>query len=306
METDILIFHSIQDFYKSIDIWEPESSEFDCHRYELSMNKVKRKMLPYRNMFYQISLFKFGVQDIKVNSKSYTMDEGTLFFSASGNVQSWEIVDDLEGFVMFFSSTFLSSSIVNSRILENFPFFGVDSNISIKLNGEQFAKLSSIYNEILEELSGNYFGKWEIIRSLLLLIMHQSSRIYYSKDESEPDIADSQRYIVKKFQALLSQHYEQLYLGREVSLKIASDYASELFIHPNYLNQVTKKVLGKTASSLIKEKTIHEAKVLLYQTDFSISEIAYKLGFETNTYFSRFFKKETGKTPSEYKNSPNL
>lgn len=305
-KSDIIIFQTINELYNAIDIWEPESADFDCHRYEISMNKVRRSMLPYRNMFYQISLFKQGLQETIVNERSYALDEGTIFFSASGNVQSWEIREDLTGFVMFFSSEFLSSSVLNSRILENFPFFGVDSNIAIKLNSKQFTKLSNIYNEILEEISGDYSGKWEIIHSLLLLIMHQSSKIYYSKNDSEPDVVDSQGYIVNEFQTLLSQHYEQLYLGERIALKIVIDYASDLYIHPNYLNQVTKKVLGKTASSVIKEKTIHEAKILLYQTDFSIAEIAYKLGFETNTYFSRFFKKETGQTPSEYKKSKNI
>jgi AraC-like DNA-binding protein len=70
-----------------------------------------------------------------------------------------------------------------------------------------------------------------------------------------------------------------------------------LHVHVNYLNSAVKKVTGKPTTGHIADRIISEAKALLQHTDWSISEIAYALGFEYPTYFNNFFKKKTGEIP---------
>ena len=78
--------------------------------------------------------------------------------------------------------------------------------------------------------------------------------------------------------------------------------APELHLSPKYLRDLLKQETGKTALELIHLYIISEAKNLLVAGDRSVSEIAYKLGFENPPYFFRLFKKEVGVSPKEYIN----
>jgi AraC-like DNA-binding protein len=72
-------------------------------------------------------------------------------------------------------------------------------------------------------------------------------------------------------------------------------------ISPNYLNQICKKIVGKTASQLLYERLLVEAQRLLTHTTQSVKEIGYLLGFDDPSYFVRFFRKQAGQTPAEFR-----
>lgn len=80
-------------------------------------------------------------------------------------------------------------------------------------------------------------------------------------------------------------------------------YAALLGVTPNYLNVLTRKHWGKSALNLINDRVILEVKRLLLRTDYDISEIAYRVGFNELSYFSRFFKRNTGMTPLQFRNT---
>jgi AraC family transcriptional regulator, transcriptional activator of pobA len=87
-----------------------------------------------------------------------------------------------------------------------------------------------------------------------------------------------------------------------LGLRTAKDYAGRLAIHSNHLNKVLKENTGKTTTEHISNRLVQEAKILLRQTDWNISEIAYSLGFEQLSHFSNFFKKQTSLSPVEIRN----
>ena len=73
--------------------------------------------------------------------------------------------------------------------------------------------------------------------------------------------------------------------------------ADRLAVHVNHLNKILKDNTGKTTTELISSRVIQEAKILLKQTNWNVSEISYSLGFEEVSHFSNFFKKQTSLTP---------
>lgn len=83
------------------------------------------------------------------------------------------------------------------------------------------------------------------------------------------------------------------------------EYAEQLGVSPNYLNVLVRKHWGKSALSLINERVILEIKRKLLRTEKGISEIAYELGFDELSYFSRFFKRHTGMTPVAFREKMN-
>jgi AraC family transcriptional regulator, transcriptional activator of pobA len=100
---------------------------------------------------------------------------------------------------------------------------------------------------------------------------------------------NGQRYhIASRFKQLVKKNYKDV--------KQVQQYAERLNITPLYLNEVVKEITGFTASYWIQQEIILEAKRLLYYTVLDVKQIAYELGYEDHTYFSRFFKKNTGMT----------
>lgn len=123
-----------------------------------------------------------------------------------------------------------------------------------------------------------------------------------------PEMQDSNQYeshpnasqrITELFIELLDRQFPVDYPNAILSLRTPADYANRLSVHVNHLNKVVKEITGKTTSEMIAERIIKECTQHLLHTNLSISEIAYSLGFETVSYFSKFYRKHTGKSPSE-------
>ena len=84
-------------------------------------------------------------------------------------------------------------------------------------------------------------------------------------------------------------------------LKTPKKYASTLGVHVNHLNRVLKENTGKTTGEIIASRINQEAKALLKQTQWNVSEIAFTLGFEEIAHFSNFFKKHNKQSPVVYR-----
>jgi AraC-like DNA-binding protein len=99
--------------------------------------------------------------------------------------------------------------------------------------------------------------------------------------------------LVKRFFHLVEENHQ-----KNLSL---SDYSGMIGVTPNHLTQTVKLLTGKTSSQIIKAKQLLEIKRLLVHTNLSVSEIANQLNFEDQSYFTKFFKRETGITPIQYR-----
>ncbi|REA57413.1 AraC family transcriptional regulator [Dyadobacter luteus] len=91
--------------------------------------------------------------------------------------------------------------------------------------------------------------------------------------------------------------------GGSIQFRFASDFAEHLNVHVNHLNRVVKEVSSKTTTHHIADRLLNEAKLLLRQTTWSVSEIAYALGFSEVTYFNNFFKKHLHTNPVKFRNT---
>ena len=98
---------------------------------------------------------------------------------------------------------------------------------------------------------------------------------------------------IRSFQQLIDKHY--------TSIRLPKEYADLLYITPNHLNALCQEMLGKSAGDLIRNRVILEAKRLLTNADLSITQIADELNFKDDSYFNRFFKKDVGMTPDEFR-----
>jgi AraC-like DNA-binding protein len=99
---------------------------------------------------------------------------------------------------------------------------------------------------------------------------------------------------MKKFGNLLDKHFKEI--------KYPKDYAQMMHLSEKHLNRICKTSVGKTTSEVIIDRIVVEAKRMLVFSGFTVSQIAAELGYSNNSYFFRWFKKRTGKTPLEFMN----
>jgi AraC family transcriptional activator of pobA len=158
----------------------------------------------------------------------------------------------------------------------------------------------SLYHKMEKEYHNNpdEFSK-SIILSHLDSILKYAQRFYKRQFIDRKPLSG---VTITKFNEYLDEYFEKG-IVTEKGLPTVNYMASKLNISTKYLSDILKQETGKTALELIHLYVISEAKNLLVEGEQSISEIAYKLGFENPPYFSRLFRKETGVSPKEYKNN---
>ena len=208
-----------------------------------------------------------------------------------------ELSEEIDGYYCSFSNTFLNEypylrenlekelEFINSFLFQ-YPVRLPDKVARrIELN---MKTMSQLYSETKKD--------YLLIHSYLLTCILEIKKVL---EESYLDIYPAKAFSITKL------YYDLLFIHIEKEHSIPF-YAQKLKVTPNHLNKSIKSVTGKTALSLLNETRLMEAKNRLKYTDYSISEIAFQLGFEDLSYFSRFFKKYTEITPGEFKRSKSV
>ena len=113
--------------------------------------------------------------------------------------------------------------------------------------------------------------------------------------QQTPETTTRQTELVHRFVALVHEHSSQ---QREVSF-----YADKLCISTRYLSTIVRNIAHSSAKEFIDRSVLLEIKMLLQSTDLSVQEIAYRLHFPDQSYLGRYFKKHTGESPTEYRNT---
>ena len=210
---------------------------------------------------------------------------------------AWESVsEEQRGMFCIFNEQFVQSEEKNGS-LANTPLFKLTGDKVFFLDESQLMKVQNIYAQMQEEIQSGYADTLDVLRCYLHLLIHTAMRMQDANQyESHPNA--SQR-IAELFMELLERQFPIDYPRAALVLRTPTDYANRLSVHVNHLNKVIKETTGKTTSVLIAERIVKEAVQYLQHSNLSISEMAFGLGFESVSYFSKFFRKHTGKSPTE-------
>lgn len=253
-----------------------------------------KKMIPYSRRDYYKVWVTVGPGKIHYATRTIDITRPALIFSNPLVPYSYESANVTGGYMCIFTEDFLKASGRTDSLQES-PLFKIGSNPFFFLDASQFEFIAGLYDKMLAELETTYVYRFDVIRSYLNLIIHEGMRM-------EPALSavkyhNASERIASLFLELLERQFPIDSPQHALKLKKASDYAESLSVHVNHLNHAVREVTGKPTSAHITERIVMEAKALLRHTDFSISEIAYCLGFEYPNYFNSFFKKNTGLTP---------
>jgi AraC-like DNA-binding protein len=198
-----------------------------------------------------------------------------------------EMSPDIEGYYCRFDSSFYPKENLGCEleIISSFLY-----RYPLCLNKNVFQRLSADFDAIFR-LYNEREVDYPLIQAYLLACIYEIRKLMR---ESSLDFYPAKAFsITKQYNDLLNIHIE-----KKQSIAF---YAGELKITPNHLNKSVKSVTGKTAIQLLTEARLAEAQSRLKHTEAMVGEIAYRLGFEDLSYFSRLFKKTVGITPAEFR-----
>lgn len=251
--------------------------------------------------FYVIYLKDIKCADlIKYGRKHYDFQEETLVFAAPGQVIGNDDTGktfEPKGWWLTFQPELLYGTSLGQRIKE-YTFFSYDVNEALHLSKQERQTVIDCLMKIDQEIKGATDKHSNmIIASAIELLLNYCARFYDRQFVTRKKI---NKDILSRFEELLNGYFDSDKPERLGTPTVAF-CADSLHLSSNYFGDLIKKETGKSAQEYIQQKTMNMAKELLTESDKSISEIAYTLGYQYPQYFSRAFKKIEGCTPNEFR-----
>jgi len=291
-KADIPVSEAFDDFYKAIGFpYRSNIPDFDIFPAENLEPSARRCMAPYRQGFYQIGLVNnYGSTEFNLNTDKLNLKGNPLFFVIPGQVFSWVRDKSMTGFFIMFRKEFLGKSFPN--LTNDFPFLKITENNSLVLTEEEYKSLLYDMKRMDSVSKSPHPYQERMLEGMLGSLLYFCRAIFERSKTTENHLSRSQ-IITNRFELLVDKMY--------VDTKNVSDYARELNITPNYLTTTVKKLTGKSAKDIINERLLVESKSLLKYSGLDIAEIGYRLNFQEPTHFTRFFRKQSGTTPNQFR-----
>lgn len=288
-------YKNLSELHKENGFPPPENPLFSIYQCNKSCSLGDRE---FTSDFYMIGFKKLVSGVILYGRTEYDHQCGSMMFVKPRQViEMKNLIFDEDGFLLFIHEDYLNGHSLHSGI-SKYHYFDYEINEALHLSPKEENTAWEIYRKIENEYANNQdeYSR-EIILSNIDTLLKYSQRFYKRQFINRTEISGK---MVSRFNAELLTYFESSKL-EEKGLPSVQQIADLLKISPRYLSDMLKLETGKTAIELIHIFLISEAKNLLTSNDEPISQIAYTLGFDNLSYFSRLFKQEVGISPNQFK-----
>ncbi|WP_053827215.1 helix-turn-helix domain-containing protein [Lascolabacillus massiliensis] len=249
---------------------------------------------------YCIFLKEVVCGDLKYGRHYYDYQEGTLVFISPGQFIDVENKTDLYqpmGNALVFHPDLIRGTPLAGR-MNDYTFFNYNTNEALHLSAKEQHLVLDLFSKINDELQHSVDKHSKtLIASSIELFLNYCKRFYDRQFITREDV---NKGILERFENLLNGYFSSDN-PTEIGLPSVAYCADELNLSANYFGDLIRKETGKSAQEYIQAKIIDVAKDKLFNSDKTINEIAYELGFKYPQHFSRMFKKAAGTSPSEYR-----
>jgi AraC family transcriptional regulator, transcriptional activator of pobA len=280
---------------EEIAVYPVEAFDSNCKSFWFgSLERILEKYPflehPHKQHFYMLLYVEKATGVAQLDNMSIRLDEPKVICIKPGSVFSLDINRTCKGHILCFSEIFFSLR-YNNNVLYHFDFLKKDAAPFARLDGRQTERLNAIFGLMLEESGIDRKDTEKIMRSYLNILLFDLDRKFSKRNRTDKPGGKDEK--VMMFERLLEEQY--------TVHRTPSFYAKELHISANYLNKLCQEYRDITAGELIRKRIAIEAQRLLHYTSLSVSEVAFRLGFESSSYFITFFKKNTGTTPESFR-----
>lgn len=291
-------YTGINEFLASIPSpYRTSDPDFFCLRLrdnDLAMNNYKP---PFRKNFYFMALVSdAGNTHITYDNTEAGKIQSFLVFQAPGLLYSFRRDNSARGYLLYFRRELFS--FFRPDFEKEFPFFNVLQTNFFKLNPSKYQEFSPYFEELFLSYEKEPAGPHKIAALLLIALLYRLREFTVAHSQWVSGFTTPQQLLLDKFTRLVNNFY--------LDKRTVEEYADLLSVSASHLSQSVKKASGRNAHSFITERVITEARSLLQYTDLDVAEIAWQLNFSDPANFGKAFKKESGTTPLEYRNSKRL
>ncbi|MES1214772.1 MAG: helix-turn-helix transcriptional regulator [Bacteroidota bacterium] len=223
--------------------------------------------------------------------------DNRLFLIRPGQMHRYSLSGEAKGYSVNFTEAFLDMEDQRSDGTYYNSLFRLFSGPEgTRVDKDLTDDLEDILQRLMKEFTGTHLFRTEILRRYFKIFLIYLARQFEENFSETWPTRNAE--LVQKFMASLDKKFK--------THKMVSDYAAELLVTPNYLNEIIKKMTGFSAGHHIRNRVVLEAKRLARYSGICMKEIAYSLGFSDSAHFSKFFKSVTGMNFSEFKKEKQL
>jgi AraC-like DNA-binding protein len=251
--------------------------------------------------FYAIMFKNYSKNAVRYGRKMIDFQDGSLLCMSPNQVIEMDTeVADLEnmmGWGVFFHPDLIRATSLYDKMKE-YTFFSYEISESLHLSEKEKQVLYDCVVKIEAELQENIdVHSQAIIVSTIELLLNYCVRFYGRQFITRKS---SNNAVVAQVEKILSEYFKGNDI-KEQGLPTVKHLAEQVHLSPSYLSDLLKKETGKNTQDHIHYYLIEEAKAILLNTNKSVGEVAYALGFEYPQYFNKLFKQKTGHTPMEFR-----
>jgi len=253
-------------------------------------NNGHNSELPHQLKFYNLIYFTKGSGRHFIDFNWYPVWKNTLVYLAKEQVNAFDFSQDLQGYCIIFTEEYFVSCF--SNLTEDFVFRLFNPQLfSPILNIPKESDFVEYFDLLRQEFdSPKSFNQKIILNSLFTILISKAENI---KQHQSYSFSNTSKVILfQRFTSLIENHYSES--------RNASFYANKLAVTYKHLNIICKELVNKTAKSVIDDFIVLQAKRKLINSTIKSTELAYNLGFEDPTNFTKYFKKLTGLTPKSF------
>ncbi|MCF0199032.1 MAG: helix-turn-helix domain-containing protein [Bacteroidaceae bacterium] len=246
--------------------------------------------------FYEVVWFEEGEGTHTVDFTEYPVVPGAVFFIAPGQIHSFDQHTSAKGYVLKICNGLLGNEggTNDGSLLKYNVFNAYDATPCIHIDETVSNHLKTIINAIESELrESDSIGHTEYLRSLVKMLLIQFERNYRPETEKlfTPSKVSHKAFL--SFRRALEHHFRNMHSVKE--------YAALLNVTTKTLSNYVAECSTYTPLEIINNRITLEAKRLLRYSDYMIKEVAFELGFDDPSYFVKFFKRQVGCSPAEYR-----
>lgn len=292
---------TLEEFYKRKFNWIPESLKNDFGHFNIFRLEPyfegKLKSVPYRRRdFYKVMLVK-GASTVHYADRVYEVKKQALSFSNPMVPYKWDHIGaHTAGIYCIFNPHFF----MNYGQIQQYEVFHPNGTHVFELSDEEAQEVEAIFETMQGEFNSEYKYKYDRIRNLVSELIHFGMKLQPADLQTTLHGNASLR-IASIFLELLERQFPVDENHSSIQMRTPSEFANQLNIHVNHLNRAVKEMIGKTTSQLIADRLVQESKILLKQSNWNVSEIAFALGFNEVTHFNNFFKKQVNSSPTQFR-----
>ncbi|MET4542821.1 AraC family transcriptional activator of pobA [Pedobacter africanus] len=295
--------NSITEHRRILSLPGPDHPLIDVFRMEDVKYNSDERFRTLALNFYCISLKKKVSGKVIYGQGYYDFDEGLMSFFAPGQIVA-NVPENhkLEGWCVAFHPDFLRGCPL-ARKIGTYNFFSYAINEALFLSEKEEALMNGIVDNIRQELQTAIDGlTQEVMISHLELLLHYSHRFYLRQFITRKP---AHHQLITEVENLLNAYFNNDKQLLSSGLPTVAYLADQLNKSPKYLSDLLRNLSGRSAQQHIQDHLLEKAKWLLTSSDFTVAEIAYRLGFDYPQSFNKLFRRKTNQTPLEYRQQNN-